>query len=130
MEESSNDWTSEEKEIYQSKYLAALQTFRELFCERDEFADEQKTHGYLKAAYVEPRVVVLERLTSWCQEQLQEYNNYEGGYSHVVEKDTVQDLAEDLDSYVSSSNSPRTAALWPLVDKVEYGVMYWKPHDS
>ncbi|TKA67263.1 hypothetical protein B0A49_04118 [Cryomyces minteri] len=103
MEESSNDWTSEEKEIYHSKYLATLQTFRALFCERDEFADEQKTRGYLKAAYVEPRVVVLEKLTSWCQEQLQEYNDNKGGYSYVVEKDTIQDLAEDLDSYVMES---------------------------
>lgn len=121
--EADKDWTHNEKNEHSQQAETAKQTFRFLFCNKDEFSSPGAAAAALDKSYHSPKPSeLLDTMTGWCEDHFSEYDEEEGAGYSFCEADTVAELHSLLDPLIFPSYSIDEPSLWPLVDNVCVGV--------
>ena len=102
----------------------ALEILQELFANREEFSNEERTREYLEQAQSASDPKMLHQLCGWIQESISKYGA-EGG---IIRRSAYapEELADEIERFVKSckhlldENDCHVPSLWPLVRTVRY----------
>ena len=109
--------------IDENKNLAmtALETFRALFCDVDQFRDDISAKAFLSSMTSEKDETVLQKLCDW-RELLLESLHLENGIV-TLDADQVEDLTEKVEPFTKTppdlAEDISAPAAWPLVQMVK-----------
>ncbi|KAM0805279.1 hypothetical protein BDR22DRAFT_969026 [Usnea florida] len=100
----------------------AIEIFQELFADREEFSNEERTREYLERAQSASDTKMLDQLCEWIQESISNYGA-EGG---ILRRSAYapEELANEIERFVKSckhvldEDDCHVPSLWPLVRTV------------
>lgn len=117
--EQDRNWPAEMESEYSQSACSAFQTFRTLFCRRDEFFIEEAARASLEEDYNSIDKTLHAKMVTWCRDLLGAQPNYGDDY-HFGEFDDLDDLSDFVDSLTLPSEDFVEPYLWPLVERVRY----------
>lgn len=116
-----SDLDAEEMQELQRLCTSAFNTFRALFCDKEEFESQTAGAEWLRSKYAAAnKEEALSTLIEWCRELLGENEADESGNIEYTDADTQDELLEQLTPMVTSNSQYETPAVWPLVRKIRY----------
>lgn len=115
----------ESKEELSACQETALETFKALFANRDEFRHEEKIRNFFRPANSEGDKDIIHTLLKWVEKIMIQYDANDGML--CLNAHTVEELAGEVEPfantcpYVDDDGRP-TPSLWPLVEIVRVGL--------
>lgn len=106
--------------------MTALETFRALFCDRDEFHDDQSAKTFLKTLKSGTDEQILLKLHGWTDTLLSMVHAENG----IVYRDAykIEDLAEQIEPFTRTpcvlNEDSSEPAPWPLVQIVRWVTLH------
>ena len=105
----------------------AIEIFQELFADREECSNEERTREYLERAQSASDTKMLDQLCGWIQESISNY----GAEGEILRRSAYapDELANEIERFVKSckhvldENDCHVPSLWPLVQTVRY--VHW-----
>lgn len=114
------DCDAEEAQELSRLSTTALNTFRSLFCDREECESPRALGEFLHDSFTDEGTNALSTMLEWCEELLDEKQTDDDERIEHLDAHTQRELLAQLDPLVSSSSRFEMPALWPLVKKVRY----------
>jgi hypothetical protein len=121
-EEGDDDADATKVESY-SDMRDIITAFMALFCNQEEFETEDKAHATLKALKADDHAALLDQLTEWAEDIVQE--RLAGKTFVLLEDSTPDDLLWQLQPYTYQIGGIEGQGLispWPLVSAIDFGL--------
>lgn len=118
--ENDRDWDEDQRTLFKRAMQNALKTFRVLFCDLDQFKDDQAAKEYLKSNYEDKAVNVISMFLESCEKKLKDKITFDNGYAEFIETSTRIKLRDMIDPLTGARARSDRPALWPLVRCARY----------
>ncbi|KAK3701558.1 hypothetical protein LTR37_015412 [Vermiconidia calcicola] len=116
-------WEPRDHKHYNNRADTAIDTFRALFCLRNEFQSNNEATRFLKTRKDNIESTVATML-EWCKELLLARGgkfDHQGHYEEYYEDDSMVALNEVIEPLITQTRRKDRPALWPLVQKACIG---------
>lgn len=117
-----NAWEAREKVENEQAASTALDIFRTLFCDQEEFESTGAAKEHLQACYPDDCEALVETMIGWCEDHFVEHEKEDGAGFERCTGENVTELNEQVDPLVAPNHTLDEPSLWPLVEKVTVGV--------
>lgn len=125
--ENDRDWDDDQRTQFKRAMQNALKTFRVLFCDLEQFKDDQLAKDFLKTNWEVQSVNALGMFLDSCEKKLKDKITFEHGYAEFIEASTRVKLRDMIDPLTGAKAKGDQPALWPLVRYVGYDPQYTFP---
>lgn len=95
--ENDRDWDDDQRTQFKRAMQNALKTFRVLFCDLEQFKDDQVAKEYLKSNWEDGAVDAISMFLGSCEKKLKDKITYEYGYAEFIEASTRAKLRDLID---------------------------------
>lgn len=117
-----DDMDQEEEQDLKSQASTAFDTFRSLFCDRQEMSSIDAATDFLDSLYMDTEANAADMLCSWCGDLLEGFEDVEGEYWQRIDMDEQADFQDAVSPLMFSTSVYAEPALWPLVRQVQIGI--------
>ncbi|EME48195.1 hypothetical protein DOTSEDRAFT_51419 [Dothistroma septosporum NZE10] len=115
------DWDDDTRTQIKRAMQSALRTFMVLFCDLQEFKEQETAKDFLKRNH-QGEIDAIQVFVESCESKLKSKITVDDGYAEFVEASTLAKLRELVDPLMGARPKNGQPALWPLVKHVVIGV--------
>jgi len=115
-------WNADQEKKYARAADTALETFRTLFCDHEQFESPRSAKGSLQSDFLESRNGLLETMVGWFQEHFHGYSTENDASYQQFADNSADGLNRLVDPLTTPNHRMDEPSLWPLVEKVIVGV--------
>lgn len=114
------------QELMHAHYVTAIETFKAVLADRDEFRDDEAIESFFAVASSADDRIILQTLNKWIEATVIQYGAEEE--SLYLTAHTVEELSRKTEPFVrtcthkSGYNGGPCPSLWPLVEIVRIGL--------